>query len=66
MHSKRTEAQIARAATISFHRIITSGEVPKEPVTPNAGLLKVLSAFLGFWGQLQISIMLHATRGESE
>lgn len=64
LHSKRTEAQIARAATISFHRIITSGEVPKEPVTPNAGLLKVLSAFLGFLGSVALIYMVHAIKGK--
>lgn len=48
LHEKRTEAEIARAATISFHRIISPGEVPKTPVSPNPTLLKVLAAFLCF------------------
>ncbi len=48
LHEKRTEAQIAKAATISFHRIISKGEVPAEPVSPNSKLIIVFSAFLGF------------------
>jgi len=48
LHEKRTNAEIARAANISFHRIIARGEVPVLPVSPNAGLLKILAAFLAF------------------
>jgi uncharacterized protein involved in exopolysaccharide biosynthesis len=48
LHEKRTEAEIARAATISFHRIISPAEVPNTPVSPNPALLKVLAAFLSF------------------
>ena len=48
LHEKRTEAQIAKAATISFHRIIAAGEVPTDPVSPNTKLITVFSAFLGF------------------
>ncbi|MCU0333552.1 MAG: Wzz/FepE/Etk N-terminal domain-containing protein [Chitinophagaceae bacterium] len=48
LHEKRTEAEIARAATMSFHRIIAAGEVPKKPVSPNATLITVFAGFLGF------------------
>ena len=47
LHEKETEAEIAKAATISFHRIISKGEVPLKPVSPNAKLLLVLGGFLG-------------------
>lgn len=48
LHEKRTEAEIARAATISFHRVISEGEVPRRPVSPNATLITVFAGFLGF------------------
>ncbi|UFH54882.1 GNVR domain-containing protein [Spirosoma sp. KNUC1025] len=46
LHQKRTEADIARAATISFHRVITEGKVARTPVSPNPTLIKVLAGFL--------------------
>lgn len=54
LHQKRTEADIARAATISFHRVITEGKVARTPISPNPTLIKVLAGFLS----LLISIVL--------
>ena len=48
LHEKKTEAELARAAKISFHRIIDYGEVPTKPTSPNPGLFKALAAFLTF------------------
>ncbi|MFY7945297.1 MAG: GumC family protein, partial [Crocinitomicaceae bacterium] len=48
LHEKKTEAEIARAAKMSFHRIIDFGQVPKTPTSPNPGLFKALAAFLAF------------------
>lgn len=64
LHGKRTEAQIARAATISFHRIISPGEVPAAPVSPNGTLLKVLAIFLGFLAAIVLIYMVHALKGK--
>ena len=35
LNEKRIEAEIAQAAKISFHRIITYAQTPKEPISPN-------------------------------
>ncbi len=48
LHEKKTEAEIARAANMSFHRIIDYGEIPRKPNSPNPGLFKALAAFLAF------------------
>ncbi|MEZ5173672.1 MAG: Wzz/FepE/Etk N-terminal domain-containing protein [Bacteroidia bacterium] len=48
LHEKKTEAEIARAAKMSFHRIIDYGEIPRKPNSPNPGLFKALAAFLAF------------------
>lgn len=64
LHAKRTEAEIASAATISFHRIISYGDVPGAPVSPNAGLLKILAGFLGFLGSLTMIYLVHAIKGK--
>jgi LPS O-antigen subunit length determinant protein (WzzB/FepE family) len=50
LHEKRTEAEIAKAAKISFHRVISEAEIPKKPVSPNATIIIVFSGFLGFLG----------------
>lgn len=64
LHGKRTEAQIARAATISFHRIISPGETPRTPVSPNGTLIKVLAVFLGFLGSVLLIYMVHVLKGK--
>ena len=45
---KRTEASIAEAATISFHRVIQNAPVPASPVFPRRGFLIALAAMTGF------------------
>ncbi len=47
---KRTEASIAKAATLSFHRILEFGNLPDEPVSPNKKLIIIVSGFLGLIG----------------
>lgn len=59
LHEKRTDAEIAKAANISFHRIISRGEVPKKPVSPNPALMKVLAGFLGFLGSIFFIYLVH-------
>lgn len=44
---KRTEAEIAKSATISFHRIIQYSFLPKAPVSPKKNFTILVSAFLG-------------------
>lgn len=64
LQNKKSEAQIARAATISFHRIITPGDVPALPVSPNRTLITVLAAFLGFMGSVLIIYLVHGVKGK--
>ncbi len=48
LREKRTDAEIARAADISFHRIITKGEVAAKPTSPIPMLVLALAGLLGF------------------
>jgi uncharacterized protein involved in exopolysaccharide biosynthesis len=48
LREKRTDAEIARAADISFHRIIAKGEVPILPVSPIPLLVMALAVIMGF------------------
>lgn len=64
LHGKKTEAELVKAATISFHRIISPGEIPKAPVSPNGTLIKVLAIFLGFLGSVFLIYTVHAIKGK--
>ncbi|MBD2769128.1 hypothetical protein IC235_14635 [Hymenobacter sp. BT664] len=47
LREKETEAEIAKATPITYHRIIAAGLVPIEPKSPNRGLVLLISGFLG-------------------
>jgi hypothetical protein len=59
LHEKKTEAEIAQAARIAFHRIITVGDVPKKPVSPNTGLIKIVSGMLGLLAAITLIYIVH-------
>ncbi|HNP22880.1 MAG TPA: GNVR domain-containing protein [Panacibacter sp.] len=63
LHEKRTDAEITRAANISFHRILAAGEVPTTPVSPNVTLLKAVAGFLGFLGGIFLIYLVHFIKG---
>lgn len=66
LQEKRTDAKIAKAATISFHRIISRGEVPRSPVSPNAKLVIVFSGFLGFIFSIAGLVSLRSLKGRAD
>ncbi len=49
LNKKKIEAEIAQAAKITFHRIITPGKVSKEPVYPNRPIIQIVSVILGMF-----------------
>lgn len=51
---KRTEASIAQAATMSFHRIIQRGVVAEDPVSPKKTFTILVFAFVGLLAGLAI------------
>ncbi len=52
LNEKKIEAEIARAAKIAFHRIITKAEVPRKPISPNTVIIKIVAGLLGLFGGL--------------
>jgi uncharacterized protein involved in exopolysaccharide biosynthesis len=62
LHEKQTEAEIAQAATITFHRVISAGEVPLKPMAPNRALITVVSGFLGLLTGLLLVYLYAALR----
>ncbi|WP_222536918.1 exopolysaccharide transport family protein [Pedobacter polysacchareus] len=59
LQGKRTEAEIAKAATISFHRIISAGEVPIKPISPNVSIILILSIILGLMAGIGVVYAVH-------
>ncbi len=47
LREKETEAEIAKATPISYHRVIADGLVPTEPTSPHRGFVLLVSGFLG-------------------
>ena len=47
LSEKRTDAVIAEHATMSFHRIIATADIPEVPVSPKKNLIIIFSIFLG-------------------
>ncbi len=66
LREKRTEAEIARAATISFHRIISPAETPTSAIFPNGKLIQVFSGFLGLIFGVIFIYGIHHFRGGIE
>jgi uncharacterized protein involved in exopolysaccharide biosynthesis len=46
LSEKRTEASIAQAAAISFHRMLAFAEIPTEQTTPKPTLVRIISGLL--------------------
>ncbi|SFW75782.1 GumC family protein [Chitinophaga sancti] len=64
LHGKKTDAEIAKAATISFHRIISNGEVPEKPVSPNYTIIKILAAILGMMAGIVFIYFIHSVKAK--
>ncbi|WP_107038044.1 GumC family protein [Brumimicrobium mesophilum] len=63
LNQKKIEAEIAKAAKIAFHRIITPASISKEPVSPNRIIIKVVSAILGMMGAIVLIFIVHTIKG---
>jgi uncharacterized protein involved in exopolysaccharide biosynthesis len=59
LNEKRIEAEIAQAAKISFHRVITPAVTPKTPISPNRPIIIILAALLGLLGAIASIYVIH-------
>lgn len=64
LNEKRVEAEIARAAKISFHRIISPATPSKEPVSPNHIVIIIVSGLLALIGSIALIYIVHAVKGK--
>lgn len=64
LNEKRIEAEIAKAAKISFHRIISPARPSAKPASPNRAIILIVSALLALIGSLILIYILHLLRGK--
>ncbi len=62
LNEKKIEAEIAHAASISFHRIIEFAEIPKAPFSPNYIILKIVAALLAGGAMLVFIFLVHTLK----
>jgi uncharacterized protein involved in exopolysaccharide biosynthesis len=64
LNEKRIEAEIAKAAKISFHRIISPATPSKKPVSPNHIVITIVSGLLALMGSIALIYVVHAIKGK--
>ena len=62
LNEKRIEAEIAKAAKISFHRIISPAQPSLKPSSPNRIIILIVSAILGMLGSIIVIYLLHLSK----
>ena len=64
LNEKKIEAQIAAAAKISFHKIISPGDIPQDPVSPNKTIIVIISALLGMFAAVLLIFIVHQLKAK--
>ena len=64
LNEKKMEAEIAQAAKIAFHRIITHAEIPKKPISPNRSIIKIVSVLLAMFMALAFIFIVHLLKAK--
>lgn len=64
LNQKRIEAEIAKAAKISFHKVITAGELPTKPVSPICCIILIVAAILGMIASIILIYALHFAKAK--
>lgn len=64
LNEKKIEAEIAAAAKISFHKIISPGDVPQDPVSPNKTIIVIISALLGMFSSVLLIFIVHQIKAK--
>jgi uncharacterized protein involved in exopolysaccharide biosynthesis len=62
LNQKRIEAEIAKAAKIAFHRVITPSAISKKPISPNTIIIKIVSVILGMMGAIIFIFFIHSLK----
>jgi len=62
LNQKKIEAEIAKAAKVAFHRIITPASISKMPVSPNRIIIKGVSVILGMLAAIILIFIVHSLK----
>ena len=62
LNEKRIEAEIAKAAKLSFHRVIHKASVPQRPVSPNRPIILIVSTLLGMFTAMVFIFLVNASK----
>ena len=64
LNEKRIDAEIAKSAKISFHKIITRGELPTQPVSPMRSIIIIVAAIMGMIGSVILIYAVHFAKAK--
>ncbi|MFY7816316.1 MAG: hypothetical protein ACOVRK_14135, partial [Chryseobacterium taeanense] len=64
LNEKRIDAEIAKSAKISFHKIITRGEVPAQPVSPMRSIIIIVAAIMSMIGSVIFIYAVHFAKAK--
>ncbi len=64
LNEKKIEAEIAAAAKIAFHKIISPGEIPQDPVSPNRTIITIVAAMLGMFSAIFLIFIIHSLKAK--
>lgn len=59
LNEKKIEAEIAQAAKISFHRVLTPAVISEKPISPNRPIIIILCALIGMIGSVFLIYLVH-------
>lgn len=62
LNQKKIEAEIAKAAKIAFHRVITPAVQSKVPVSPNRTIIKIVAPILGMMAAITLIFAVHTLK----
>lgn len=64
LNEKRIDAEIAKSAKISFHKIITRGELPTKPVSPMRSIIIIVAAIMSMIGSIILIYAVHFAKAK--
>jgi uncharacterized protein involved in exopolysaccharide biosynthesis len=64
LNEKKIEAGIAKAAKISFHRIINPAKSSNNPVSPNKPIITIVAAIMGMFGSIVLIYLVHLAKAK--
>ncbi len=62
LNEKKIEADIAKAAKLSFHRVLTKAASAKMPVSPNRTIIVLVAAVLAMFGSILLIFIVHSLK----